>query len=204
MHTRSIIASVVGLVVLSGAGLASRGAQRSREAAVTAVSQIPPPATQLETLLTRPNTLVTQDVYRVTTDGLASSFGLVIDAIVVNTLPVSAAHLQGLRVEVSEAGPPARSRISYVDGGELAGLSQALSLMASQAAQWTAREDTRASEAHFATSGGFVIGFRESNRNQIGYVEAGLVDPTHRTCTLQEFSVIKAAVDDAIALLRSK
>jgi hypothetical protein len=84
----------------------------------------------------------------------------------------------------------------------LAALSQALSQMTTLAGQWTAKEDTRASEAHFATAGGFVIGFRETNRNQTGYVEAGLVDPAHRTCTVQDFSVIKSAIDDAIALLR--
>ena len=203
MRIQSNTVRVIATLAIAGAALAPVRAQRFQPP-VTAVSQVPPPATQLEALLTRPGVLISQDVYRVTTDGLAQNFGLVIDAIVAVTVPATAAHLQGLRVEVSEAGPPIRSRLSYIDSGDLATLSQTLAVMASQAAQWTAREDTQASEAHYATPGGFVVGYRQTNRSQTGYVEAGLVDPTHRTCTLQEFSVIKAAVDDAIALLRSK
>src|SRR5690242_6288559 len=113
MHSRTRVAPVIAVIVLSTAALAPVSAQRQRAAPVSAVSQIPPPPTELESLLIRPNTLVMQDVYRVTTDGLAASFGLVIDAVVVSTLPASAARLQGLRVEVSETGSPIRSRISY-------------------------------------------------------------------------------------------
>lgn len=204
MRVSSPLLRVAAVIALSSAILAPVRAQRGQPPPVTTVSQLPPPPTDLERLLTRPNTVVSQDVYRVTTDGLAQSFGLVIDAINAGTVPASAAHLQGLRVELVDDGPGARRRISYVDVGELAELSQALAEMTALAARWTAREETRASEAHYATMGGFVVGFRETNRNQSGYVETGVVDPAHHTCTVQDFSVIKTAVDDAITLLRGK
>lgn len=116
----------------------------------------------------------------------------------------NANQLQGLRVEVREQGPPDRTRTSYVDFGELAGLSQALTQMVTVASQWTGREDTRAMDARFATADGFVLGFHQDSRNQQGFVSAGLVDPARRACNVQDFAAIKTAVDDAIALLKNK
>jgi hypothetical protein len=76
--------------------------------------------------------------------------------------------------------------------------------MAAAASQWSGREDSRASEARYATIGGFEVGFHEDSRNQQGYVIAGQVDPVRRTCAVQDFALIKTAVDEAIALLKDK
>ncbi len=203
MPLRRTVLSVVGAVLATSAVLPTRAAQRSQAPPVTTVAPLPQPATQLEDLLTRRDTLVTQDLYRVT-DALSLTFGLTIDAVIAKEIMPNANHLQGLRVEVREQGPPDRTRTSYVDFGELAGLSQALTQMVTVASQWTGREDTRAMDARFATADGFVLGFHQDSRNQTGYVVAGLVDPARRACNVQDFATIKTAVDDAIALLKNK
>lgn len=190
-------------ILLFGAFAASTSAAQRAQAPVTTVTPVPPPATQLEELLTRPNVLVTQDLYRIS-DRLSTGIGLTIDAVIATELLPAAARLQGLRVEVNDPGPPERSRRSYVDLSELAGLSQGLNQMITVAGQWTGREDSRATEARFATADGFAIGFHQDSRNQQGYVVAGLVDPARHTCAVQDFATIKAAVDDAIALLKDK
>lgn len=191
--------------VLCGLGAAAAvvpaQAQRSTPPPVTLVSAVPAPATKLEDLLARPNALVNQDLYRVS-DNLAGAFGLTVDAVVATEVLPVAARLQGLRVEVSEPGPPARMRRSYLDIDELAGLSQALAQMAADAAGWSGREPTQAREAHYATAGGFEVGFHEDSRNQQGYILAGAADPVRRACAVQDFALIKAAVDEAIALLK--
>jgi hypothetical protein len=197
------VLSVVGAVFAASLIGPTHAAQRSQPPSVTTVAPLPPPATALEDLLTRPGALVTQDLYRVT-DRLSLNFGLTIDAVVAREVMPSVAHLQGLRVEVRDPGPPDRARTSYVDLGELAGLSQAVTEMMTVASQWTGREDTRAMEARFATADGFVLGFHQDSRNQTGYVIAGLVDPARRACGVQDFAIIRTAIDDAIALLRTK
>ncbi|HEY6356596.1 MAG TPA: hypothetical protein VIX35_00045 [Vicinamibacterales bacterium] len=194
--------SVIGAVLAIGAVLPAHAAQRSPAPSVTAVAPVPPP-TQLEDLLTRPNTLVTQDLYRVT-DRLSLNFGLTIDAVVAKDVMPGANRLRGIRVEVRDQGPPDRIRTSYVDFGELAGLSQALMQMVTAASQWTGREDTRAMDARFATAGGFVLGFHQDSRDQQVYVSAGLVDPARRACNVQDLATIKTAVEDAIVLLKEK
>jgi len=203
MPLRRTVLSVVGAVLVTPAVLPTHAAQRSQAPPATTVAPLPQPATQLEDLLTRRDTLVTQDLYRVT-DALSLNFGLTIDAVIANEVIPSANHLQGLRVEVRDQGPPDRTRTSYVDFGELAGLSQALTQMVTVASQWTGREDTRAMDARFATADGFVLGFHQDSRNQRGFVSAGLVDPARRPCSVQDFATIKTAVDDAIALLKNK
>jgi hypothetical protein len=203
MLLRRTVLSVIGAVLATFAALPTHAAQRSQAPTVTTVAPVPPPPTQLEDLLTRPDTLVTQDLYRMT-DRLSLNFGLTIDAVVAKEVMPSANRLQGLRVEVHDQGPPERTRTSYVDFGELAGLSQALTQMVTAASQWTGREDTRAMDARFATAGGFVLGFHQDSRNQQAYVSAGLVDPARRTCSVQDFATIKTAVDDAIGLLKEK
>lgn len=190
-------------VLLVGGLVTSVSASQRGQVPVTTVVPVPPPATQLEDLLTKPNVLVTQDLYRMS-DRLTTSFGLTIDAVVATELLPTSGHLQGLRVEVSDPGPPERSRRSYVDLTELAGLSQGLGQMITVAGQWTGREDSRATEARFATADGFAIGFHQDSRNQQGYVVAGLIDPARHPCAVQDFATIKAAVDDAIALLKDK
>ncbi len=93
---------------------------------------------------------------------------------------------------------------SCVDITELAGLSQGLTQMMTDASSWSGREDTRAREAHFPTVGGFEVGYHEDGRNQQGYVLVGPVDPVRRICAVQDFALIKTAVDEAIALLKDK
>jgi hypothetical protein len=203
MPLRRTVLSLVGAVLATSAVLPAHAAQRSQAPPVTTVAPLPGPATQLGDLLTRPDTLVTQDLYRVT-DALSLNFGLTIDAVIAKEAMPSANRLQGLRVEVRDQGPPNRARTSYVDFGELAGLSQALTQMVTVASQWTGREDTRAMDARFATADGFVLGFHQDSRNQQGFVSAGLVDPARRACNVQDFATIKTAVDDAIALLKNK
>ena len=203
MLRHSTVLSVVSAVFAVSVVLPTDAAQRSQPPPVTTVTPLPPPATHLEELLTRPGALVTRDLYRVT-DQLAVNFGLVIDAVVATEIVPTAGRLQGLRVEVSVPGPPDRTRTSYVDLGELAGLSQAVGQMMTVASQWTGREDSHSMEAQFATVGGFVIGFHQDNRNQQAFVAAGPVDPARRMCNVQDFAIIKTAVDDAIALLKNK
>lgn len=203
MALRGIVLSVLGATLGTSAVFPLHAAQRSQPPPVTTVTQLPPPATHLEDLLTRPGALVTRDLYRVT-DQLPVNFGLVIDAVVATEIVPTASRLQGLRVEVSVPGPPDRTRTSYVDLGELAGLSQAVGQMMTVASQWTGREDSHSMEAQFATVGGFVIGFHQDNRNQQAFVAAGPVDPARRACNVQDFAIIKTAVDDAIALLKNK
>ena len=72
------------------------------------------------------------------------------------------------------------------------------------ASQWTGREDSHSMEEQFATLGGFVIGFHQDIRNQQAFVAAGPVDPARSTCNVQDFAIIKTAIDDAIALLKNK
>ena len=202
MALRRIVLSVVGAVFATSAVLPLH-AQRSQAPPVTTVASLPPPATHLEDLLTRPGALVARDLYRVT-DQLAVNFGLVIDAVIATEVVPASSRLQGLRVEVSVPGPPERTRTSYVDLGELAGLSQAVTQMMTVASQWTGREDSRSMEAQFATLGGFVLGFHQDTRSQQAFVAAGPVDPVRRACSVQDFAIIKTAIDDAIALLRGK
>lgn len=203
MPFRRIVLSVVGAVFAASLVRPTHAAQRSQLPAVTTVAPLPPPTTLLEELLTRPGALVTQDLYRVT-DRLSLNFGLTIDALVAKEVMPGANRLQGLRVEVRDPGPPDRTRTSYVDFGELAGLSQAVTQMMAVASQWTGREDSRAMEARFATADGFVVGFHQDSRNQTGYVIAGLVDPARRTCSVPDFAIIKTAVEDAVSLLKDK
>jgi hypothetical protein len=202
MALRGIVVSVLGATLVTSAVFPVHAAQRSQPSVMT-VTPLPPPATHLEDLLTRPGALVTRDLYRVT-DQLAITFGLVIDAVIATELVPTASRLQGLRVEVSVPGPPDRIRTSYVDLGELAGLSQAVGQMMTVASQWTGREDSHSMEAQFATVGGFVIGFHQDIRNQQAFVAAGPVDPARRACNVQDFGIIKTAIDDAIALLKNK
>src|SRR5579864_102488 len=194
MPPRKTVPSLVGLVFATALVGPTQAAQRSQPPPVTTVTQLPPPATHLEDLLARPGALVTRDLYRVT-DQLALNFGLVIDAVVATEVVPTAARLQGLRVEVSDPGPPDRARMSYVDLGELAGLSQAVGQMMTEASQWTGREDSHSMEAQFATVGGFVIGFHQDIRNQRAFVAAGPVDPARRACNVQDFAIIKTAID---------
>jgi hypothetical protein len=203
MAFRGIVLSVLSATLATSAVFPLHAGQRSQPPPVTTVTPLPPPATHLEDLLTRPSALVTRDLYRVT-DQLAFNFGLIIDAVIATELMPTASHLQGLRVEVSVPGPPDRTRTSYIDVGELAGLSQAVGQMMTVASQWTGREDSHSMEAQFATVGGFVIGFHQDIRNQQGFVAAGPVDPARRACNVQDFVIIKTAVDDAIALLKNK
>jgi hypothetical protein len=181
-----------------------QAAQHTKPPAVTVVSTVPPPATALEALLTAPGVLVSRDLYRVTDDTLARSFGLVIEAVVANGLAPSTDHLLGLRVEVAESGATPRSRTSYVDDAELAGLSQAVTQMIDLAGRWTGREDARATEAQYATLGGFTIGFHQDGRNQFGFVAAGSVDPVRMKCAVRDFVIIKADLDAAADVLKNK
>jgi len=178
-----------------------QAAQRTKPPAVTIVSTVPPPATSLETLLTAPGLLVTRDLYRVTDDRLAQTFGLAIDAVVASS---ATDHLLGLRVEVAEPSATPRIRVSYVDREELAGLSQAVSQMIDVAGRWTGREDARATEAQYATLGGFIVGFHQDNRNQFGFLGAGTVDPVRTRCAVRDFAIIKADLDAAIDVLKNK
>jgi hypothetical protein len=203
MALRRIVLSVLSATLATSALFPVHAAQRSQPPPVTTVAPLPPPATHLEDLLTRPDALVTRDLYRVT-DQLAVNFGLVIDAVIATEVVPTSSRLQGLRVEVSASGSSDRTRTSYVDLGELAALSQAVGQMMTVASQWTGREDSRSMEAQFATVGGFVIGFHQDTRNQQGFVAAGPVDPARHTCNVQDFAIIKTAIDDAIALLRNK
>jgi len=203
MALRRIVLSVLSVTLATAAVFPLHAAQRSQPPPVTTVTPLPPPATQLEDLLTRPGALVTRDLYRVT-DQLAVNFGLVIDAVIATEVVPTSSRLQGLRVEVSARGAPDRTRTSYVDLGELAGLSQAVTQMMTVASQWTGREDSRSMEAQFMTAGSFVIGFHQDIRTQQGFVAAGAVDPARHPCNVQDFVIIKTAIDDAIALLKNK
>jgi hypothetical protein len=203
MPLRRTVLAVVGATLAASAVFPVGAAQRSQPPPVTTVTQVPPPATHLEDLLTRPGALVTRDLYRMT-DQLAVNFGLVIDAVIATEVVPTPSRLQGLRVEVSALGPPDRTRTSYVDLGELAGLSQAIGQMMTVASQWTGREDSHSMEAQFTTVGGFALGFHQDVRSQQAFVAAGPVDPARRTCNVQDFGIIKTAIDDAIALLKNK
>jgi hypothetical protein len=203
MALRGIVLSVLSASLATCVIFPLHAAQRSQPPPVTTVTQLPPPATHLEDLLTRPGALVTRDLYRVT-DQLAVNFGLVIDAVIATEVVPTSSRLQGLRVEVSVPGPPARTRTSYVDLGELAGLSQAVGQMMTAASQWTGREDSHSMEAQFATVGGFVIGFHQDIRSQQAFVAAGPVDSAKSACNVQDFAIIKTAIDDAIVLLKNK
>jgi len=203
MALRGIVRSVLGASLATCAVFPLHAAQRSQPPPVTTVTPLPPPVTHLEDLLTRPGALVTRDLYRMT-DQLAVNFGLVIDAVIATEVVPTSSRLQGLRVEVSALGPPDHTRTSYVDLGELAGLSQAIGQMMTAASQWTGREDSHSMEAQFTTVGGFALGFHQDVRSQQAFVAAGPVDPARRTCNVQDFAIIKTAIDDAIVLLKNK
>ena len=170
--------------------------------AVVTVAAVPPPATRLEAMLASPSALATRDLYRVTDrcpalrpDHRRRRRQRCLAHPGPSTRPPSRS---------ARSGPPERPRTSYVDQGELAGLSQALGQMIAVASQWTGREDSRATEAQFATVGGFIVGFHQDSRNQSGYVIAGVVDPARHACAVRDFAVIKTAIDSAIGLLKDK
>lgn len=204
MSTVRVIFVLAIATVISVSAQTPQAAQRTKPPAVTVVSTVPPPATALEALFTAPGVLVSRELYRVTDDRLAQSFGLTIDAVVASAAAPATDHLLGLRVEVVEAGSPQRPRVSYVDKEELAGLSQAVAQMIDFAGRWTGREDARATEAQYATLGGFIVGFHQDSRNQFGFLGAGTVDPVRTRCAVRDFAIIKADLDAAIDALKNK
>jgi hypothetical protein len=91
------------------------------------------PATKLEAFLGKKGRLLIKDSYSLSP--LKSMGRVEMDALVMYE-PGSAEKTNNLRVEITEAGSFEHSNTSFVDLGELQGLSDALRYMTNLAAKW--------------------------------------------------------------------
>jgi hypothetical protein len=166
-----------------------------------AIAVEPVIATRIEGLLALPNTVLVADYYYIDT-----RFGpnLRIDAVIVEAVG-STARLKGLRVQVRDQENRRRQEgTSYMDLEELEALSRGLTSMSALADQWTGRDDRRASELTFTSSGGFRLAIRHSARLPRAYLSTGLLDPVVTSIELNELGTLKLALDQALAILQNK
>jgi hypothetical protein len=91
-----------------------------------------------------------------------------------------------------------------MDLEELEALSRGLTSMSALADQWTGRDDRRASELTFTSSGGFTLAIRHSARLPRAYLSTGLLDPVVTSIELNELGTLKLALDQALAILQNK
>jgi hypothetical protein len=76
--------------------------------------------------------------------------------------------------------------------------------MAELAERWTGGDDRRASELTFTSNGGFRLAIRQSARLPRAYLSTGLLDPVVTSIEINELGTLKLALDQALAILRSK
>lgn len=173
-----------------------RGAPREPRAVAIALEPII--ATEIEALLTEPNTLLLTDYYYI---DLRFGPNLRIDAVIVEALD-SPRRAKGLRVQVRD--PENRSRqdgTSYMDFDELTALSRSLTSMAERAGKWPGHDDQRATELSFTSAGGFRVAIRQSTRQLRAYLSTGILDPVSTSIDINELGSLKVAFDEAIAIL---
>lgn len=172
-----------------------------REPRGVAVAIEPLIATQIEALLSAPNTLLVTDYY-----AIDMRFGpnLRIDAVVVEAVG-SATRAKGVRVQVRDNENRSRQEgTSYMDLEELRTLSRQLTAMAELAAKWTGGDDRRATELSFTSTGGFTLAIRQSARLPRAYLSTGLLDPVVKSIDISELATLKVAFDEALAILQGK
>ena len=185
----------------AGATAQQGGTAQQREPRGVAIALDPPIATQVEALLAAPNTLLVTDYYYIDT-----RFGpnLRIDAVIVGAIG-SPTRAKGLRVQVRDKENRSRQEgTSYMDLDELTTLSRALTSMAELAEKWTGRDDRRATELSFTSAGGFRLAIRQSARLPRAYLSTGLLDPVATSIDISALGTLKAAFDEALAILHSK
>lgn len=200
MAAAGLAAAALGAEVL--AALPQGPSPSAQRPAKTVLSTpiVLPPSTRLEALLAAPDALTVQDLFRVS-DQLTSSLGVSVDALVLTSSAPSASPLKGARLQVRDGD---RSERSYLDMDELPALSQALADLMSIASGWTGRAEDRTKDAHFASAGGFVVTLHQDFHGQEASIQAGVLDPVIRPIAPASLSVVKAAIDEALRVLREK
>ena len=173
----------------------------SREPRSVAIAVEPLIATELEALLSAPNTLLVADYFYI---DMRFGPSLRIDAVIVEAIG-SASRAKGVRVQVRDEENRRRQEgTSYMDLEELEALSSALTSMAELAEKWTGHDDRRASELTFTSNGGFRLAVRQSARLPRAYLSTGLLDPVVTSIAINELGTLKLALDQALAILNSK
>ena len=196
---RVLTVGTLSLVFLLGTPAGATAQQREPRGVAVAVE--PLIATQIEALLSAPNTLLVADYYYIDT-----RFGpnLRIDAVIVEAMG-SPARAKGLRVQVRDNENRSRQEgTSYMDLDELTTLSRALTSMVERAEKWTGHDDRRATEVSFTSAGGFRLAIRQSARLPRAYLSTGLLDPVATSIDISELGTLKVAFDEALAILQSK
>ena len=196
---RVLTVATLSLVFLLGTPAGA--AAQQREPRGVAIALDPLIATQVEALLAAPNTLLVTDYYYIDT-----RFGpnLRIDVVIVEAVG-SPTRAKGLRVQVRDQENRSRQEgTSYMDLHELTTLSRALTSMAELAEKWTGHDDRRATELSFTSAGGFRLAIRQSARLPRAYLSTGLLDPVATSIDISALGTLKAAFDEALAILHSK
>jgi hypothetical protein len=172
-----------------------------RDPRSVAIALEPLIATQLEALLSAPNTPLVADYYYI---DMRFGPNLRIDAVIVEAIG-SPARAKGVRVQVRDEENRRRQEgTSYMDLEELEALSNGLTSMEELAEKWTGRDDRRASELTFTSNGGFRLAIRQSTRLPRAYLSTGLLDPVVTSIAINELGTLKLALDQALAILNSK
>lgn len=158
-------------------------------------------STKIEALLARFNVMLVTDYYPI---DLRFGPSLRIDAVVVEAVD-SQTRLRGLRLQVRDNDNRNRQEgTSFLDIDEITGLSRAVTSMAERAERWTGHDDRRATELSFTSAGGFRLAIRESARVTRAYLSTGLADPVITSIEVAELVTLKQALDQALAILKSK
>jgi hypothetical protein len=178
-----------------------RIAAQGRDNPAVAIALEPLIATEVEALLSAPNTLLVTDYYYV---DLRFGPNLRIDAVIVEAVG-EPGRAKGLRVQVRDNESRTRQEgTSYMDLDELTKLSRALTSMSALAEKWTGHDDRRATELSFTSAGGFRLAIRQSARLPRAYLSTGILDPVSTSIDIRELGTLKVAFDEALAILNAK
>ena len=159
------------------------------------------PSTAIEAFMGKRGRMIIRDSYDI---GTTRSTGTIkMDALVIYE-PNSAQKVKGLRVEVQEAGRFERSSTSFIDFEELDGLSQALAYLIDLENKWSGQPREPYTEVSYTSKGEFEVGFYKRGNDRAVYCKSGRIGAATAFLTIADLPKLKAFVDQAISVLKTK
>jgi hypothetical protein len=166
-----------------------------------AAKQKDQPSTALEAFLGKRGTMMIKDSYSL--GSIRGTGGVTMDALVIYQ-PNSTTKIKGLRAEVTESGELERSNTSFIDYDELESLSQALAYMSNLSTKWKGQQHDPYTEVIYTSKGEFEVGFYQQGTKSRAFCRSGDIGSTDAFLDLGDLPRMKALVDQAITLLKTK
>jgi hypothetical protein len=161
------------------------------------------PATVLETFMGKKGRLLLKETYDLAHIGGRFGSSMDVKALTISE-PNSTQKIKGLRVEVNEGGRLERSNISFIDMDELESLSQGIAYMMKVANDWAGAGHDPYTEVIYVSKGEFEVGFYQKGKETAAFCKSGNISSATNFISVADLPRVKTAVDQGLALLKTK